>query len=132
MRHVFTITLAAATFPPGYPLHRPKRTTGREERIIQNYADIAAAVYEDLLISAKSCGTLRGSAAKPTDSTLNAARTAWIDAREPYQTEVTAGNAIVDDWEGKVNAWPLDEGLIDYVQTDLYGDPDANLIIQPI
>jgi putative iron-regulated protein len=25
------------------------------------------------------------------------------------------GNAIVDDWEGKVNAWPLDEGLIDYV-----------------
>jgi putative iron-regulated protein len=25
------------------------------------------------------------------------------------------GNALVDDWEGKVNAWPLDEGLIDYV-----------------
>ena len=22
----------------------------------------------------------------------------------------------MDDWEGKVNAWPLDEGLIDYVQ----------------
>jgi putative iron-regulated protein len=27
----------------------------------------------------------------------------------------------VDDWEGKVNAWPLDEGLIDYVDGDLYG-----------
>src|SRR3546814_18028996 len=32
------------------------------------------------------------------------------------QTEVYRfGNAIVDEWEGKVNAWPLDEGLIDYV-----------------
>ncbi|MEL6100891.1 MAG: imelysin family protein, partial [Pseudomonadota bacterium] len=30
------------------------------------------------------------------------------------------GNAIVDDWEGKVNAWPLDEGLIDYVDAS-YG-----------
>ena len=29
------------------------------------------------------------------------------------------GNAIVDDWEGKVNAWPLDEGLIDYVDAVL-------------
>ncbi|MGH6929791.1 MAG: imelysin family protein, partial [Dongiaceae bacterium] len=28
---------------------------------------------------------------------------------------------IVDDWEGKVNAWPLDEGLIDYVDAS-YGD----------
>jgi len=42
----------------------------------------------------------------------------------PYQqTEVHRfGNAIVDDWEGKVNAWPLDEGLIDYVNTNLYGE----------
>ena len=32
------------------------------------------------------------------------------------QTEVFRfGNPIVDEWEGKVNAWPLDEGLIDYV-----------------
>jgi putative iron-regulated protein len=42
----------------------------------------------------------------------------------PYQqTEAYRfGNAIVDDWEGKVNAWPLDEGLIDYVDADLYGE----------
>lgn len=30
------------------------------------------------------------------------------------------GNAIVDDWEGQLNAWPLDEGLIDYVKADGY------------
>ena len=30
------------------------------------------------------------------------------------------GNPIVDSWEGRVNAWPLDEGLIDYV-AEAYG-----------
>ncbi len=58
----------------------------------------------------------------------------------PYQqTEVYRfGNAIVDDWEGKVNAWPLDEGLIDYVETDLYGEENeenpaytANVVANP-
>ena len=41
----------------------------------------------------------------------------WLKARTIYQqTEVFRfGNPLVDDWEGKVNAWPLDEGLIDYV-----------------
>ena len=54
------------------------------------------------------------------------------------QTEVYRfGNKIVDDWEGKVNAWPLDEGLIDYV-ADAYGalNPEnefyaANVIANP-
>jgi putative iron-regulated protein len=57
----------------------------------------------------------------------------------PYQqTEVYRfGNAIVDDWEGKVNAWPLDEGLIDYVDSG-YGESSelndlytANVIANP-
>ena len=53
----------------------------------------------------------------PRSDTLNAARDAWKASRIPYQqTEVYRfGNAIVDDWEGRVNSWPLDEGLIDYV-----------------
>ena len=56
--------------------------------------------------------------------TLAAARDAWKAARVPYQqTEgFRFGNSVVDDWEGKVNAWPLDEGLIDYVDADLYGE----------
>ena len=45
-----------------------------------------------------------------------------MEARKVYQqTEVFRfGNPIVDDWEGKVNAWPLDEGLIDYVDITNY------------
>jgi putative iron-regulated protein len=34
------------------------------------------------------------------------------------------GNSIVDDWEGRVNSWPLDEGLIDYVAPS-YGTESA-------
>ncbi|NRB01531.1 MAG: peptidase, partial [Rhodobacteraceae bacterium] len=53
---------------------------------------------------------------------------AWLASRAPYQqTEVYRfGNAIVDDWEGKVNAWPLDEGLIDYVDASYGGPSDEN------
>ena len=38
------------------------------------------------------------------------------------------GNPNVDDWEGQLNAWPLDEGLIDYVAADYQyalGNPGA-------
>ena len=86
--------------------------------VLKTYADIAQAGYQDSLDTAK---TLRLAVdaflAKPTEGNLRAARAAWIAARIPYmQTEAYRfGNAIVDDWEGRVNAWPLDEGLIDYV-----------------
>ena len=55
--------------------------------------------------------------AEPSPEALQAARAAWLEARVPYQqTEAYRfGNPIVDDWEGRVNAWPLDEGLIDDV-----------------
>ncbi|MIL09629.1 peptidase, partial [Salmonella enterica subsp. enterica] len=36
------------------------------------------------------------------------------------------GNPIVDDWEGRVNAWPLDEGLIDYVDKSYGTESDEN------
>ncbi len=31
------------------------------------------------------------------------------------------GNPEIDDLEGNVNSWPLDEGLIDYVDASSYG-----------
>ncbi len=97
--------------------------------ILTTYADIAQAKYEDSLIAAKTLGVaIDDLIANPSDPTLNAARAAWIAARVPYQqTEVYRfGNAVVDDWEGKVNAWPLDEGLIDYVDASYGGASDEN------
>jgi putative iron-regulated protein len=86
--------------------------------VLTTYGDIAQAMYADALTKAKALNeATHRFVASPSDATLQAARTAWLAARVPYQqTEAYRfGNAIVDGWEGKVNAWPLDEGLIDYV-----------------
>ncbi|GAA3859210.1 imelysin family protein [Celeribacter arenosi] len=99
--------------------------------ILETYANIAQAGYEDSLTSAqKLLAAVDSLVADPSDLTLQAAQVAWRAARVPYQqTEVFRfGNAIVDDWEGKVNAWPLDEGLIDYVDASYGGPTDENEI----
>jgi putative iron-regulated protein len=97
----------------------PLRASAAEPaEVVTGYADIAAAVYGESLTSAQALSAaVDALVANPSDETLKAARDAWRAARRPYQqTEVYRfGNAIVDEWEGKVNAWPLDEGLIDYV-----------------
>lgn len=98
--------------------------------VLNTYADIAAASYEDSLITAKHLQqAVTALVTAPSPKTLQAARTAWVAARVPYQqTEVFRfGNAIVDDWEGKVNAWPLDEGLIDYVDAAYGQSSDENI-----
>jgi putative iron-regulated protein len=109
--------------------------------VLDTYADIAQAGYYDSLITARTLlDRIDALLASPTDENLQAARQAWIAARVPYQqTEVFRfGNELVDDWEGRVNAWPLDEGLIDYVATDRYGEASdenplytANVIANP-
>ncbi|TNJ41846.1 imelysin family protein [Phaeobacter sp. B1627] len=97
--------------------------------VLTTYANIAEANYEDSLITAKALqAAVDALIAAPSAETLEAAKEAWLAARVPYQqTEVYRfGNAIVDDWEGKVNAWPLDEGLIDYVDASYGGATDEN------
>ncbi|MGI9408669.1 MAG: imelysin family protein [Hyphomicrobiaceae bacterium] len=97
--------------------------------VVKTYADIALAKYEDSLTTAKSLQrAVEILVASPSKATLEVARKAWLTARVPYQqTEVYRfGNRIVDDWEGKVNAWPLDEGLIDYVARDYGTESDDN------
>lgn len=98
--------------------------------VLDTYADIALAAYTDSHTTAVALdAAIDALVANPSEATLNAAKAAWIAARAPYQqTEVYRfGNAIVDDWEGRVNAWPLDEGLIDYVDAGYYGmESDEN------
>lgn len=97
--------------------------------VTQHYADLAQAAYQDSLTQAQvlqqAVATL---IATPSDATLLAARDAWKAARVPYlQTEAFRfGNPVVDDWEGRVNSWPLDEGLIDYVGAG-YGNEENQL-----
>ena len=90
----------------------------KPQAVVSHYADLAHAIYSDALTGAD---VLRDAIdrllASPSEAHLQAARAAWREARVPYQqSEVFRfGNPVVDDWEGKMNSWPLDEGLIDYV-----------------
>ena len=98
-------------------------------QVLTTYADIAAAGYEDSHITAERLqAAVNALVEAPSAENLQAARAAWLAARVPYQqTEVFRfGNPIVDDWEGRVNAWPLDEGLIDYVDGGYGGPTDEN------
>ncbi|WP_414432621.1 imelysin family protein [Alcanivorax sp. IL2] len=109
----------------------PSYDEARARLVINHYADLALAAYSDALSEARELrGQIDALLAQPNEQTLAAARQAWRDARVPYmQTEVFRfGNAVVDEWEGQVNAWPLDEGLIDYVADDyqaVMGNPGA-------
>ncbi len=99
------------------------------EQIQQNYVDMAYAMYSDSLTTATSLqAAVTAFVAEPTEANLTAARSAYKAARAPYQeseimrfdTSIAEGKnlasdggpASVDDWEGQVNAWPLDENHI--------------------
>ncbi|CAN7640506.1 peptidase [Devosia sp. Root413D1] len=99
------------------------------DAILKTYADIALAGYEDALATAKALDAATDTLiANPSEETLTAAREAWRASRPSYQqTEAFRfGNPVVDEWEGKVNAWPLDEGLIDYVDASYGTESDEN------
>ena len=102
-----------------------------ESDVLATYADIAHASYEDALITAKALdAAVDALIADPSEATLTAAREAWKAARIPYQQSEAFrfGSPIVDEWEGRVNAWPLDEGLIDYVDASYGNESDSNAL----
>jgi putative iron-regulated protein len=106
--------------------------------VITSNANIAYAAYADSLISAKTMrGVLATFISDPSEANLSSAKQAWLAAREPYgQTEVyrfRAGpiDALLADGtmgedgdgpEGRINAWPLGEAIIDYVAVVIDGD----------
>lgn len=97
--------------------------------VMENYVNLASANFSDTLAAAKVLQEkVDAFIANPTPETQQAAKDAWLAARKPYsQTEAFRfGNKNVDDWEGQVNAWPLDEGLIDYVKQDAYDHEEGN------
>ncbi|HXJ02440.1 MAG TPA: imelysin family protein [Micropepsaceae bacterium] len=97
--------------------------------VLNAYSDLAHAMYEDSFSTAKALQTaVNAFLGDPTAAKLGAARSAWKAARIPYlQSEgFRFGNAVVDEWEGEVNSWPLDEGLIDYVAASYGKTSDEN------
>lgn len=107
----------------------PQLQTMKAE-VVSNYADIVYASYQDSLSTAQDLqAALQDFVANPSEETHQAAKDAWLAAREPYgQTEVYRfyGGPIDDEDgpEGLINAWPLDEAYVDYVD----GAPDVGII----
>ncbi len=133
MRPIAAFLLASTLLPAPLMAATPAE-------VLATYADIAEAGYTDSLRGAEALqAAIENFLAAPSAEGLAAARAAWIAARAPYQqTEVFRfGNPIVDDWEGRVNAWPLDEGLIDYVEAGYAGGDEnpyagLNVIANPV
>ena len=99
-----------------------------EANMITAYANIAHANYNDALKDAKALQSAIAVFVKnPTKLTMANAKAAWLVSRESYgQTEIfRLSNGPIDaeeGWvadkygalEGQLNAWPLDENMIDY------------------
>jgi putative iron-regulated protein len=105
-----------------------------EQGVVENYADLVHESYQLSLDSATAMDeAIDAFLADPTDETLAAAKEAWLTARDDYgPTEAFRfyGGPIdseEDGVEGLINAWPLDEAYIDYVD----GSPDAGIINLP-
>lgn len=102
--------------------------------VFENYADIVYASYEDSYQTVFALKTaIDDFVANPTAAGLTNAQNKWLEARIPYgQTEAYRfyGGPIDDEDgpEGLINAWPIDENFIDYVD----GNATAGLINDPV
>ena len=98
-----------------------------------NYADIVLANYEDSYNTAVALrDAIYSFEDDPTEEKFLDCKNKWLQARIPYgQTEAYRfyGGPIDDEDgpEGLINAWPMDENFIDYVE----GMPDVGLINNP-
>jgi len=100
-------------------------TASLKVQIQENYADL---VYYNYLDSYNAAAEMRTAIDEfvdnPTAEGFDKAKQFWLLAREPYgQTEAfrfASGPIDAEDGpEGLLNAWPLDESYIDYVDGDV-------------
>ena len=101
-----------------------------QSKVVEHYATLVSTTYSDALAQAKTLqGDVNSFLAEPTAERMQKARDSWTAARLPYlQTEVFRFyEGPIDDEdgpEGLLNAWPMDEAYIDYVD----GSPTAGLV----
>jgi putative iron-regulated protein len=98
------------------------------------YAEIAYRAYSDSVQMAEALDeALSAFVAAPSEANHQAAKDAWLAAREPYlQTEAYRFyDGPIDNPVGgpeiQINAWPLDEAHVDYTRDD----PQAGIINDP-
>jgi putative iron-regulated protein len=94
------------------------------DEVAKGYGQLVYANYTDSVNAAKKMqSTIDAFLTAPSQAGMASAKKAWLDAREFYgQTEAFRfyGGPIDDENgpEGQINAWPMDESYVDYVQGD--------------
>ena len=155
MLNLKTITVsvglaAALSFSGCVTNHENLETTKKMEitntsPILAGYAKIAQVNYSDALNDAKALQmAIEEFASTPNAKTFANAKIAWLNSRESYgQTEIfRLANGPIDaeeGWvadtygslEGQLNAWPLDENMIDYT-IDANGKRTSGNIIDTV
>jgi putative iron-regulated protein len=97
---------------------------------IDAYIDLVASAYKKAADDSKTLASaVDAFLASPSDDTLKAARAAWVSARPAYLKTETFRfyDGPIEEVEGAVNAWPMNEAYIDYVE----GKPDSGIINDP-
>lgn len=101
---------------------KEETTAEKFKKAADNYVDIVVASYDDSYTEAKKLrDNIYAFVDAPTAAGLEQCKQQWLAARVPYgQTEVYRfyGGPIDnenDGPEGLINAWPMDESFIDYV-----------------
>ncbi|WP_418179854.1 imelysin family protein [Aliarcobacter lanthieri] len=110
------------------PKDTNKTVVSTKAPILEAYANIALDNYSDAVKDAKALKeAIDKFVANPTQENLDNSKKAWLESRESYgSTEIfRLSNGPIDaedGWiekaygslEGQINAWPLDENMIDY------------------
>lgn len=102
--------------------------------VVETYADLLYANYQDALEGAEALhDAVDAFVEAPSQATFDAAKAAWVASRPAYQQSEIGRfyNGPIDDPEtgpeGRINAWPLDENYIDYVE----GAPTSGIVNDP-
>ncbi|SEA03396.1 putative iron-regulated protein [Flavobacterium gillisiae] len=105
-----------------------------KKEVVENYANIAYAnykqAYDDAVVLETAINTFTNA---PTQANFDTAKSKWKQSRESYGTTEAFrfANGPIDDENGPeslMNAWPLDENYIDYVE----GASTSGIINNPV
>lgn len=130
---ILGIGAARADFEP-FPPTPPGQPYSNEiaHQALSNYADLAWEMYSESVREVIRFNMAIYAFRKdPSAETFEAAKQLWIQARKAYgRTEAYRfSNTAIDELELEIliNAWPLDEGYIDYTRDD----PNSGIINDP-
>ncbi|UKN02192.1 hypothetical protein K6119_01500 [Paracrocinitomix mangrovi] len=114
---ILTITALMATTSC-----KKQKVNNLKEDFKNNYSEIVYANYQDAYQDAQSLqNSIIDFVDNPSEASHQDAKQVWLQARESYGTTEAfrfSGGPIDDEDgpEGELNAWPLDEAFVDYVE----------------